>query len=110
MKTMFPASIDGMAASNNPIYAFDERRGLYYFSLRDLGQFKKDWLLQGNAHSTEVEQLAVKISKCIYEYGNIYALNWKPGYLYIIDNKKNFHARTEQSHKTSRHLKRIRVL
>ncbi len=109
MRRLYPQSVSLGISSVNPILARDERRDLEYFAFRDLGEFGTDWDV-GPTPSDAVVQLMQKIRRCLYDHDNIRSLAWEVGRLYILDNKRVFHARTEQQHLTRRHLKRIRVL
>lgn len=111
MKMLYPLSADGKIASVNPIYAFDEGRNLHYFSYRDLGHYGMDWFLKlSSKNDNGVIEIVNKLEKYLYLPDNIKALRWRQGFLYVFDNKKNFHARTEQIKGSKRHLKRIRVI
>lgn len=111
MKTLYPMSLDGGVISKNPIYTLDKVRKIQYLSYRDLGCYGDDWVFKDvNIDRRLVSTIVNKLEKYLYSPQHIKALKWLPGYLYIIDNKRNFHARTEQKYINSRHLKRIRVI
>ncbi len=112
MKRMFPISSDRKIVSQNPILNLDSKRGIEYFSYRDLGTYGTDWFVKkcGEFDDGAVKSVADKMEWVLSLYENINALKWMPHYLYIFDNKKYFHGRTEQVRANKRHLKRIRVL
>lgn len=111
MKTLYPMSLNGDIISKNPIYALDKSRKLQYLSYRDLGRYGEDWVFKhSNMNGNLIITIVSKLEKYLYSPQHIRALKWQPGYLYIFDNKKNFHARTEQKNTNKRHLKRIRVV
>lgn len=95
--------------SPRPIYCKDAQRNIFYMSFRDPGPFGETWTF-AESHDASDSDLADKLLRSLYDLRAIYSLRWEPGYLYIIDNKKNFHGRTEQSVVTDRHLKRIRAV
>ena len=112
MRKMYPVSMDRKIISVNPILSYDRRRGFEFFSYRDLGQYGKDWHVKDDPtlNALDVYLVANKIGEVLGRHANIRALVWRPGYLYIFDNKKSFHGRTEQKQSQKRHLKRIRVI
>lgn len=109
MRQAVPRSDTLKVASKNPLLAFDPKRNLEYFALRDLGEYGKEWTVEP-PHLEGIESLMRKVRERLYDHSCIRSLKWEPGYLYILDNKRVFHARTEQQRVTRRHLKRIRVL
>jgi alpha-ketoglutarate-dependent taurine dioxygenase len=110
MKTIYPTSEKLNIVSANALYTYDPKREMEYFSLRDLGEYEKDWTAKGLDSTQALKDLAKKIKECLYKYEHIFAFDWQPNYLYVFDNKMVFHARTEQKNISSRHLKRVRVV
>ena len=111
MKTLYPMSLDKSIISKNPIYTLDKSRKLHYLSYRDLGRYGENWVFKhSNVNEDLITAIVNKLEKYLYSSQHIRALKWQPGFLYIFDNKKNFHARTEQKNASKRRLKRIRVV
>lgn len=109
MKHLFVKIIGTPIISPQPLYRRDVGQNIEYISFRDPGVFGVNWEFSGES-CDRYSLLAAKLKKALYDFSCISSLAWRPGYLYIFNNKRNFHARTEQHEISRRHLKRIRVI